>query len=105
MTRDFVKLECVLFSLATAAIAEAILMQTSAEQVPSLHRAAPSYLKLITASNFWPFMFSNICTDVVHAVGHDLSVSCADYPFHMPLLCLEVHHCCRPNVALKNSNS
>ena len=28
----------ILFSLATAAIAEAILMRTSAEQVPSLHR-------------------------------------------------------------------
>ena len=30
----------ILFSLTTAAIAEAILMQTSAEQVPSLHRVA-----------------------------------------------------------------
>ena len=90
MTRDFVKLECVLFSLATAAIAEAILMQTSAEQVPSLHRAAPSYLKLITASNFWPFMFSNICTDVVHAVGHDPTFFCANFLFHMLLLCLRI---------------
>ena len=34
------------FSLATAAIAEAILMRTSAEQVPSLQRVAPRYLKL-----------------------------------------------------------
>ena len=56
MTRDFVKLECVLFSLATAAIAEAILMQTSAEQVPALHSVAGRYLKLVTSSNFWPFM-------------------------------------------------
>ena len=31
-------------------------MRTSAEQVPSLHRIAPRYLKLVTSSNFWPFM-------------------------------------------------
>ena len=45
----------ILFNLATAAIAEAILMRISAEQVPSLHRVAPRYLKLVTFSNFWPF--------------------------------------------------
>ena len=45
-----------LFSLAIAAIAEAILMRTSAEQVPSLHRVAPRYLKLVSSSNFLPFM-------------------------------------------------
>ena len=38
----------ILLTLAIAAIAEAILMQASAEQVPSLHRVAPRYLKLIT---------------------------------------------------------
>ena len=43
----------ILFSLTTA---EAVLMQTSAEQVPSLHRVAPKYLKLVTSSNFWLFM-------------------------------------------------
>ena len=43
----------ILFSLAIAAIAEAILMQPSAKQVPSLHRIAPRYLKLVTSSNFW----------------------------------------------------
>ena len=31
-------------------------MQTSAEQVPSLHRVAPWYLKPVTSSNFWLFM-------------------------------------------------
>ena len=31
-------------------------MRTSAEQVSSLHRVAPRYLKLVTSSNFWPFM-------------------------------------------------
>ena len=46
----------VLLSLAIAAIAESILMRTSAEQMPSLHRAAQKYLKLVTSSNFWPFM-------------------------------------------------
>ena len=45
----------ILFSLAIAAIAEATLMRTFAEQVPSLHRIAPRYLKLVTSSNFWPF--------------------------------------------------
>ena len=43
----------ILFHLANA---EAILMQTSAEQVPSLHRVAPRYLKLVTSSNFIPFV-------------------------------------------------
>ena len=46
----------ILFSLATATIAEAILMQTFAENVPSLHRVAPRYWKLVTSTNFWPFM-------------------------------------------------
>ena len=31
-------------------------MPTSAEQVPSFHRVASRYLKLVTSSNFWPFM-------------------------------------------------
>ena len=43
-------------SLAIAAIAKAILMRTSAEQVLSLHGVAPRYLKLVTSSNFWQFM-------------------------------------------------
>ena len=46
----------ILLSLAIAAIAEAILIQTSDEQVQSLHRVAPRCLKLDTSSNFWPFM-------------------------------------------------
>ena len=46
----------ILFNLTISAIAEAILMQTSAEQVPSSHRVVPTYLKLVTSSNFWPFM-------------------------------------------------
>ena len=46
----------ILLSLAIAAIAQTILMQTSAEQVPSLLRVAPRYLELVTSSNSWPFM-------------------------------------------------
>ena len=38
------------------AITEASLLQISAEQVPSLHRVAPRYLKKVTFSNFWPLM-------------------------------------------------
>ena len=44
------------FNLAIAAIAEAILMRTSAEQVPFLHSVALKHLKLVTSSNSWPFM-------------------------------------------------
>ena len=67
----------ILFSLAIAAIAEAILM-ISAEQMPSLHRVAPRYFKLVTTSNIWPFMLK-FCSDVVRAVGHDLALFCADF--------------------------
>ena len=42
----------ILFSLAIAAIAESIVMQISAEHVPSLQRVAPRYLKLVTSSNY-----------------------------------------------------
>ena len=45
-----------LFSLAIAVIAEAILMRTSAEHVPTLHKVTPRYLKLVTSSNVWPFV-------------------------------------------------
>ena len=31
-------------------------MHISTEQLSSLHRAAPKYLKLVTSSNFWSFM-------------------------------------------------
>ena len=45
----------ILFSLTIAVIAEAILMRISAVQVPSLHRVAPRYLKLVTRFSFLPF--------------------------------------------------
>ena len=66
MTRDLYSLNLlaklmvlhrqILFSLATADIAQAILMWTSAEHVPSLHRVGLRYLKLVTSSNYWPVM-------------------------------------------------
>ena len=66
------ELHChIMFSLAIAAITEAILMQTSAEQMLSLRRVAPMYLKLVTSSD-------NICIDVIRAVAHDPALFCAD---------------------------
>ena len=50
----------ILFSLAIVAIAKAILIRNSAEQVPSLHRAAPRCLKLVIVHAY-------ICIDVVRA--------------------------------------
>ena len=53
----------ILFSLAIAAIADAIMMRTSAEQVPSLQKvAAPRYLELVTSSNFRLFTQSKLYT-------------------------------------------
>ena len=46
----------ILFSLV---IAKATLMRSSAEQVPSLHRIAPRQLKLVTFSNYWPFILTS----------------------------------------------
>ena len=48
------------FTLAIAVIAEAILMHISAEQVPSLQRAAIRYLKLANSSVFWPVMLISV---------------------------------------------
>ena len=40
----------ILINLAIAGTAEAILIQISAEKVPSSHRVTPEYFKLVTAS-------------------------------------------------------
>ena len=50
----------VLLSHSIAVTAEAILMRTFAEQVPSLHKVAPMYLKLVTSSNLWPFRLISV---------------------------------------------
>ena len=42
-----VLLHQILFNLAIAAFAEAIMVQISDEQVPFLHRVDPKYLKLV----------------------------------------------------------
>ena len=75
-----------LFNLA---IAKAILMKTSAEQVPLLHWAAPRYLELVICSNFWLFMLISalamfmllfiillfsVLTSIPHAVALSVSV-------------------------------
>ena len=65
----------ILFSLAIADFAKAILMRTSAEQVPSLHRVAPRYLKLAEILA----VKANICTDVVRAVRRDLALFYTDF--------------------------
>ena len=52
--------------------AEAILVWISAEQVPSVQRVAPRYLKLRAGH-------TNIFTDVAHAVGHELALFCPDF--------------------------
>ena len=79
----------ILFSLASAAIAKAILIQTSVEQVPSLHRVAPRYLKLVTSSNFWPFLLiSDLMLFILLAMI--LLFSVLTFLFQMLLVCLRI---------------
>ena len=59
LVKRMMLLHQILSGLAITAIAEANMTQTSAEQVPSLHRVAPTYLKLVTSSNFWLFMLTS----------------------------------------------
>ena len=68
----------ILFSLAIAAIAEALLMRTSAKQVPSLYTVAHRYLELVISPNFWPLMLILFCTNIVRAAGHDLALFCTN---------------------------
>ena len=67
-------------SLFSLAIAEAILMWTSAAQVPSLAQGCSKvletgYLLLLLA------VYADICTDVVRTVNPDLALFCADFHF------------------------
>ena len=60
----------ILFSLAIAVSAEAILMWNSAEQVA---QGCFQVIETVHPFYFWPFML--ICaTDVVRPVGHDLAM-------------------------------
>ena len=66
MTRDLYNLNLlaklmvlycqILFRMAIAAIAEAIVMRISAVLMPSLYKVAFKCLNLVTSSNFQPFM-------------------------------------------------
>ena len=73
----------ILFNLAIATVAEANPKLISAGQVPSLHEVVYRYLKLVTSSNFWPFVL--ICPEFLHAIGHDHALLCAD--FHSICVC------------------
>ena len=55
----------ILLSLAIDAIAEAIPMRISAEEVSSLYRVAPRYVKLVTSSNVWPLILIYALTSFV----------------------------------------
>ena len=74
-----------LFSPAIAAIAEAILMRSYAEQVPSLHRVAPRYFKLATFYNFWPFILISALTLFVLLVMILLFPALTSVPFAVAL--------------------
>ena len=77
----------ILFSLVTAAIAQAMLMRTSAPRVPSLHRIVPRYLKLVTSSKFWPFMLISALMLFVLLV---MILLFSVLTLFMPLFCLRV---------------
>ena len=51
-----------------------LFRRISAEQVPSLHRFASRYLKLVTFFNFWPFMLIFALMLFVHV----LALFCAE---------------------------
>ena len=55
-------------------------MQTFAEHVPSLHRVAPRFLKLVISSNFWPFMLISALMLLVLLVMM-LLFFCSDFHF------------------------
>ena len=110
MTRDLYSLNLlvklmvlirqILFNLPIADIAKAILMLISAEQVPFLHKVAPMYLKLVSFSNFWPFMLISALMSFVLLVMILLCSALTFVPYALALftspLALEVHHSCRP---------
>ena len=76
-------------------------MQTSAEQMPSLHRVAPRYFKLVTSSNIWLFMLISALMLFVLLVMIFLFSGMSSVPYAVALsmsklVSPEVHHCCRP---------
>ena len=70
----------ILLNLAIAAIADAILMQISAEQISAFIFAQGCSQVLEIGHFLWPLdVHANICTDVVNAAGHDLALYRADF--------------------------
>ena len=57
-----------LLNLATAAIVEAILIRISVKRVPFLDRGNPEFYKVITSSNFYPFMVISTLMSIVTLV-------------------------------------
>ena len=66
------------FNLAIVAIVDAILMWIYAVQVPSLHR---DFSKVLETGHLpkLPNVHANICTNVVHTVGHNFALVCVDF--------------------------
>ena len=44
------------------------MIHSFAEQVPYMHRVTPRYLKLVTSSNFWPYMLISALMLFVFAI-------------------------------------
>ena len=82
LTKLMVLLRHILVNLAIAVNAEAILMQISAEQVPSSHGVAPRHLKVVISSNLWPFMLIPALMFVLLVMI--LLLFCADFHFICP---------------------
>ena len=72
-------------NLANTAITETILMQISAEQVPSLHRVAPRYMKVVSFSDFWLFMVISALILFVLLVMNLLSFVLSSIPYAVAL--------------------
>ena len=70
--------------------------------MPSLDSVAPRYLKVVTSSNFWPFMLISALMLFVLLVMIVLFSGLTSIPYALALclqVCwcgLEVHHCCCP---------
>ena len=60
-------------------------MRTSAAQVPFWHRVAPRYLKLVTSSNFWPFLLIPALTLFVLLVTTSLFSVLTSIPYAVAL--------------------
>ena len=86
-----------LINLVIAAIAETILQRFCVEQVPSLHRIVPRYLRPVTDSSFWPFMLISAPMSLVllvMIVFFSVPSVARAVGRHRPLLCAQCRSCC-----------